>query len=105
MSLLCFALFAAIVFIVVVRPPTLALRLLGNRLLRFFGRISFSLYLWHGVIFFTLSTKRYPDVGRVPLLLLRETLSIVAAIVSYWLVEQPAMRYRKRHTLWSSPVV
>jgi peptidoglycan/LPS O-acetylase OafA/YrhL len=89
-------LFAAIVFIVVVRPPAVASRILANRVLGFFGRISFSLYLWHGVIFFVLSSDRYPGAGRVDLLVAREVLSILAAVVSYHLVEQPALRYRKR---------
>jgi peptidoglycan/LPS O-acetylase OafA/YrhL len=40
-------LFTAIVFIVVVRPPRLAARLRQPGA-RWFGRISFSLYLWHG---------------------------------------------------------
>jgi peptidoglycan/LPS O-acetylase OafA/YrhL len=88
--------FAAILFIVVVRPPDLARRILGHPALRFFGRISFSLYLWHGMVFFILSNDRYPDVGRVPLLVAREVISIAAAVASYHLVEQPAMRYRKR---------
>ena len=88
--------FALVVFIVVVRPPQLAVRLLSNRALAFFGRISFSLYLWHGVIFFVLSSDRYPNASRVELLLAREVLSIGAAVLSFHLVEQPALRYRKR---------
>jgi peptidoglycan/LPS O-acetylase OafA/YrhL len=91
-------LFTAVIFIVVVRPPDLARRVLGNRALRFFGRISFSLYLWHGVLFFVLSSNRYPNVGRVQLLVLREIASIAAALACYYLIEQPAMRYRKRTT-------
>jgi peptidoglycan/LPS O-acetylase OafA/YrhL len=88
--------FAAILFIVVVRPPDLARRILSHRFLRFFGRISFSLYLWHGVIFFLLSSDRYPDAGRLQLLVGREVLSVAAAVASFHLIEQPALRYRKR---------
>jgi peptidoglycan/LPS O-acetylase OafA/YrhL len=88
------ALFAVVIAGVIFGGTRLA-SLLCHPTLRFFGRISYSLYLWHGPIYYLFSNDRYPEQSRVGLLVLRVGLSVLAALASYHFLEQPALRLRK----------
>ncbi len=75
-------------------PSALPFRLLGNRHLVFFGRLSYSLYLWHYPVYFWL---RYlpPTHFRIPLLL---AASCACALLSYYLVERPFLKLKKSYS-------
>jgi len=60
------------------------------------GKLSYSIYLWHNPIWVFVSAKRYPDVPVVVLTLIEWGLTVVAVLISYYLIEKPAMRWRKR---------
>ncbi len=68
-------------------------RTLGNPVLRYLGRISYGTYLWHFPIFVFLDGSRSHLTG-APLLVLRITVTLAVASLSYYLVEQPV---RRRH--------
>jgi peptidoglycan/LPS O-acetylase OafA/YrhL len=67
-------------------------RLLSLGVLRWIGRLSYSLYLWHLPVFFA---SRFGPVARLPLTI-GIALSITLASASYYIVERPALRL-KRH--------
>jgi hypothetical protein len=63
--------------------------------LRFVGRISYGLYLWHWPVYLTLTQTR-TGIGGTALLFLRLAVSTAFALVSYVLVEQPIRTGRLR---------
>jgi peptidoglycan/LPS O-acetylase OafA/YrhL len=71
---------------VVENPTSLAGRLLNLRLVRHIGVISYSLYVWQQ--FFTSPASPFP--------LYRYLFILAAAEASFWLIERPLIRVRKR---------
>ncbi|MCE9621060.1 MAG: acyltransferase [Actinomycetia bacterium] len=69
---------------------------LQTSLMRWLGRLSYSLYLWHATIFTILSEERYPDVPRALLVTSKVVLSFAAAWLSYRLIERPAIEFGRR---------
>ena len=68
--------------------------LLELSLLRFVGRISYSLYLWQ-----ELAVVALPAVP----IAIRLTGSLVAAVASYYLIEQPFIKFGVRLRQWLAP--
>lgn len=64
-------------------------RLLASRFLVFIGKLSFSLYLWHWVVFSFLNYRLFLMAPSL-LYALKISLSLGAAIATYYLVERPA---------------
>lgn len=88
---------AAGVLLVAVLPGS---RLLELPPLRFAGRISYALYLWHWPLLLMAGVLDH-GVGALPAL----ALSIVVATASTLLVEEPLRRrWRSRHTRWRRKV-
>ncbi len=83
----------AFAILVVVHPRArLATKLLEWRPLRWVGLRSYSIYLWHWPIFMVTRPQLDVPFGGVPLLVLRLALTVVAADLSYRLVETPIRR-------------
>ncbi len=82
---------AAVIFAVVTAQLGPIARGLGNPVLRFLGRISYGTYLWHLPVFVFLDGARTHLAG-YPLLALRVAVTLAAATISYYLVEQPVRR-------------
>jgi peptidoglycan/LPS O-acetylase OafA/YrhL len=66
-------------------------RLLGTAVLQWFGRLSYSLYLWHWPVYAVLNTRR-TGLDGLELLAVRVAVSIAFALASYHLVEVPLRR-------------
>jgi peptidoglycan/LPS O-acetylase OafA/YrhL len=66
-------------------------RLLGTGVLQWFGRLSYSLYLWHWPVYAVLNTRR-TGLDGLELLAVRVAVSIAFALASYHLVEVPLRR-------------
>ena len=79
---------AAVVTAAVTTEANLVQRVLSLGLLQHLGVVSYGLYLWHWPLYVALSPDR-TGLSGTALLLLRLTTSLVAAEVSYQLVEQP----------------
>jgi peptidoglycan/LPS O-acetylase OafA/YrhL len=60
------------------------------------GKLSYSLYLWHVPIQVAISRDRFPTWSLWQIVALEQTLTVVAAVASYRLVERPARRLRRR---------
>jgi peptidoglycan/LPS O-acetylase OafA/YrhL len=74
-------------------PVAAPIRLvLESPFLVWIGRLSYSLYIWHYPMF--ILAKQFADWPSV--LAVQFGLSVVTASVSYYLVEQPALRFKKR---------
>ena len=80
-----------LIFSTAMRPTSVVSRLLECGILRWIGRLSYSLYVWHMLFF----------VARfwIPNLVQSEPLNILALVVcaltSYYFVERPALRWGK----------
>ena len=71
---------------------SIAEKVLSQRPLVFIGKISYSLYLWHWPIFSFVDYSLYasPTATR---LLIKLSLTLIAALLSYFYIEQPARHY------------
>jgi peptidoglycan/LPS O-acetylase OafA/YrhL len=91
--------FALWVIATALHPHSWSTRLLEWPVLKFFGRLSYSIYLWH-VLFFVLA---YDPSGVTwhPILFLTERpwkyiASLAAALISYYFIEKPMIRLGHR---------
>ena len=74
-------------------------RLLTLRPVRWFGQLSYGLYLWHWPVYIALGPDRI-HLSRWPLTVIRVAATIAAASLSYYLVERPI-----RYGLQRKPVI
>jgi len=79
---------ACVLFSVVCSPTSPLAWLLSLRPLRFVGRISYGLYLWHFPLFIYLDHARTGLVG-YPLFAVRLAATFCVAVASFYLVERP----------------
>jgi hypothetical protein len=79
---------AAVIVSVVCAPREVVALALAWSPLRFLGRISYGMYLWHFPLFLWIDNARTGLVG-LPLFGLRTLVTIAAATASFYLVEQP----------------
>ena len=84
--------FGYIVLLAIVRPKLWAMRGLRHRALGYLGKLSYSLYLWHGAIFYILGKENMPNLSRIVSIPTKLILSFVAAWMSLKFVERPALR-------------
>jgi len=91
--------FAVWIIATMLHPKSLTTRLLELAPMRFIGRLSYSIYLWHKLFF----TAVVPDLGVTwkPLLIaearpLRYIATVVAAYLSYRFLERPLIRVGHR---------
>lgn len=73
-------------------PNMITEKLLANRVLVFVGRISYSLYLWHWPVYCFVDYRLYAEslVSRTAIKLV---LTVLLALVSYMVIENPTRRY------------
>lgn len=77
--------------------------ILMHPLFAYLGKISFSLYLYHGVLLVAAIQLFYGKVPIVPLLSVCLVLTFVVSTVMYYLVERPSIQAGKRVArIWSS---
>ncbi|MBV8981373.1 MAG: acyltransferase, partial [Acidimicrobiia bacterium] len=82
---------------VVGAPGSVMARMLAVRPVAWVGRISYGLYLWHYPIDRMLRPGAHTlGLGHVPLQIVRVALAFGAATASFYLVEQPLLRRKRR---------
>jgi peptidoglycan/LPS O-acetylase OafA/YrhL len=91
---LLFGASCAILIVVALDSRSRLARVLSVPPLIFLGRISYSLYLWHVAIFWAFGLHTVPELMDVTAL----TLSFACAMASYYLVEIPFLRRKRRLT-------
>ncbi len=87
---------APIFYLAVSCPDDPVFRILNIGWVRFIGTLSYSLYLVHQVIIFAV-VEQAPDISPPVLAVVSVPLSLLVAYASYRFVEQPALRFRKKH--------
>jgi peptidoglycan/LPS O-acetylase OafA/YrhL len=88
---LCAICVLTVITAVVLDPECLVGRVLGLRPIRYLGRISYGIYLWHWPLFLTLNEARTGLVG-YPLFAVRVAATLAVSVASYHLLEQPIRR-------------
>lgn len=73
----------------VVRPISLLAWLLEARLMRWIGRISYSLYIWQQLFLVSSGEVHSGSLGRVEIFPINILFAFAAAIVSYYVIERP----------------
>jgi peptidoglycan/LPS O-acetylase OafA/YrhL len=76
----------------VLHPGTLVGRLLESNVLRWIGRMSYSLYLWNSLFFPGMDKPRPLPLGPLQQLPLSIACVFACAALSYYLVERPMIR-------------
>ena len=72
---------------------TLPRLLLANPAIRFIGKISYSLYIWQQLF---LQDYTNPSLQSIKVLPAKYACAFAAAMLSYYLVERPAIKYGRR---------
>ncbi len=77
-------------------------RFFRNKILKWVGKRSYSIYLYHIPIFYALERFKQPhDIPNFLLLsCLRLAASVAVAILSYKYIEQPILRFKKRYEVY-----
>jgi peptidoglycan/LPS O-acetylase OafA/YrhL len=103
--LVVFGIAAALVILRALEPSTLEHRLLTRPPLVALGRVSYSLYLWHVPVLVWLGVigRGLPGQNGLGRQLAGVALSLLAAVLSYRLVEQPFLRRKRRLGSPASP--
>ena len=97
---------AAVILLVVVQPRALLARVLGWGALGYIGRISYGLYLYHYPIFLMIDNA-HTGLSGAALLVVRLSVTLAAAVVSYHAIEMPIRRrtlLKGRHLLAALPI-
>jgi peptidoglycan/LPS O-acetylase OafA/YrhL len=88
-------------------PQSLTTRLLETRPMRFVGRISYSLYLWHVLFFFFAAARGTAAANPMFLALsgrmVKFAAAIAVAVLSYYWIEKPMVRLGHRLAPAASP--
>ena len=85
-------------------PPKLAVRLLEAPLIVWFGRRSYSIYLWHlGINAYCLI--KFPELGQLWIAVVGAILSVSIAAASFRWVETPFLRMKTRFAAEPSSVL
>ncbi|MGE0882716.1 MAG: acyltransferase family protein [Blastocatellales bacterium] len=87
--------------VVLLWPPKQVLTVLRFPALRWFGQISYGLYLWHWPIFVIFNPKR--GIQSAPYRLAAAALAIALSALSYYLIEKPALKLKRRFEASSVP--
>jgi peptidoglycan/LPS O-acetylase OafA/YrhL len=104
MALLCT--YPLMIVSTLLHPENLIGRALELAPVRFMGRISYSIYLWQMLFFtiaYTIPAPHSPILFYIQMSWLRYPATLVASVVSYYVVEKPMVRLGHRLTKSVAP--
>ncbi|MFF8867305.1 acyltransferase family protein [Streptomyces sp. NPDC015139] len=82
--------------VTVPKPSRFVVGAMSNPVMRFLGRISYGLYLWHIAVIYFWRGDLMPRGSFLGLFAVTLTGAVVLATASFYLIESPAMRLRER---------
>ena len=88
--------FAVVLAELVTNSANIFARPLRSAPMRWLGGLSYSLYLWHAVIFTIISEERLPDAPWLVIHVSKVVLSFAVAWLSYRFIERPAIELGRR---------
>jgi peptidoglycan/LPS O-acetylase OafA/YrhL len=88
---LVFSILVAIVIAAAIQPAGALRSFLGLPPLRYIGRISYGLYLWHWPVIVFVTTQETDLAGR-KLTVLRLAITVAITLASFYLIERPVLR-------------
>jgi peptidoglycan/LPS O-acetylase OafA/YrhL len=94
-GLLVFGVEIMLVILGSLEPSGVMYGLFSSAPLRFMGRISYSLYLWHGLVLFVVGTS-WSHLGPRRKIVITVVVSFASAMASYYLIERPLVAYAHR---------
>jgi len=92
------AMLAALILSLIFQPNSIVSRFLTLGALTWIGRVSYSLYLWHGIgiTFVALHIEPSLHLSRLVSEVVRLCVTLALAAVSYYLVEKPFLKLKRR---------
>lgn len=88
---------AGAVLVHVVRAPESGLaKVFSMRWLAWVGAVSYGIYLWHGAIGTVIEPSELSDLPRFVVELLRVAATMLAVVVSYYVIERPFLKLKRR---------
>ncbi|OAS18048.1 hypothetical protein A8708_27840 [Paenibacillus oryzisoli] len=91
-GLALFSVISAIVIAVITHPTSLLGKVMGSKPLRWLGKRSYSLYIWHYPVIVLTSTSFDKQETHISTILLQILLSLILAAFSYTCIEEPFRR-------------
>jgi peptidoglycan/LPS O-acetylase OafA/YrhL len=90
--------FGASIFIVLALYSNLFSRILNYNIFKFFGKISYSLYLFHSIVLLSFINLFYGILPYWSILVIALPSSILVSHLAYFFIEKPAMEYGRKLT-------
>lgn len=90
-----FAIIGSSIFIIIAISSTIASKTLNNTVLKFLGKISYSLYLFHTIILLTTVRLFYSKMSSTMLIVTSLIFTLILSTISYYLFEYTSIKLAK----------
>jgi len=91
-----FATIGSSIFIIFAISSTFASKVLNNTFLKFLGKISYSLYLFHTIVLLTIIHLFYSKMSSTMLIVTSFVFTLILSTIAYYLFEYPSIKLAKK---------